>query len=174
MIACSDYQQFYSNLMTIVMTLFSLSGLSIFYFWQQHEDRERRIMVIKKLALPDEIALEDIENHLKDKVKNTILPSALHQDSQMMHDAYRESYIYNRDWFNTKPIPNSILVLLSFFALLLGVIVPMDLLLPDPIILRLESCESIFYIITIGTAICLIILGFAAYYKSKGDQTRHG
>jgi len=170
---CSEYEKFYSSLMNITITLFSLSGISIFYFWEKHEEKKKKIMAIDKIMLlykevpSTNKGWKEIEGQLENEVKNMIGSNALDLGAQMRRDAYQELYIYNRDWFSTKPIPNWILSVLSVVALFLGLIVPMYLQLPDPIMPHFISCELIFGVILIGTIICLLILGYAAYAKSR-------
>jgi len=169
--ACGGYQEFYSSLMNITIALFSLTGISIFYFWQQHNERRNKITAIQRV-MPSiaQISLQNIETELETKVKDN-LSNSFDLFAQMTRDAYQESYIYNRDWFNTKPIPNSILSILSAVALFLGLIVPMYLQLPDQMLLHFLSCDFIFGFILIVTIVCLLFLGSAAYAKSKGGQS---
>jgi hypothetical protein len=72
--ACSDYQQFYSSFMSIVITLFSLSGISIFYFWQQHEERRTRYDAIRRMQPAKGITeqKEKLVSDLNDDFKKAI------------------------------------------------------------------------------------------------------
>ena len=181
---CSSFGSYYSTLASIVITLFSVSGIALLYFGNLHERTGRAALTALASFGIDEFKI--LENNAKAKVTSTKTLKELDENSLYLErifaenidtdavlrnnpkalNVHRELSNYNQEF----SLNNYVSIILSAFVLFSGIIVPMYMLRPNPNTLGV-SCEKIAAFAGLFTLFFLIVL-WGAYLMSPKKKEK--